>query len=174
MDEKLLVKITSLENFNVYGVLIVISQRLLIKLICIATLQVTADLQGVYICDMGIAKLRAASEATVTTAMPYAKGTYPYMAPEMYGPNRRGTAVDVYAFGCLMIELFGERKVWGELVTAQIMQKICGSFNVAPEPPVVEHLPDHYKSMCKSCCQLDPAKRPHIATVVKQLEAFSK
>ena len=71
VDEKLLVKITSLENFNVYGVLIVISQRLLIKLICIATLQVTADLQGVYICDMGIAKLRAASEATVTTAMPY-------------------------------------------------------------------------------------------------------
>ena len=91
-----------------------------------------------------------------------------------HGPNRRGTAVDVYAFGCLMIELFGERKVWGELVRAQIMQKICGSFNVAPEPPVVEHLPNHYKSMCKSCCQLDPAKRPHIATVVKQLEAFSK
>ena len=54
---------------------------------------VTSDLQGVYICDMGIAKLRAASEAIVTTAMPYAKGTYPYMAPETYGPNHQGTAV---------------------------------------------------------------------------------
>ena len=70
-------------------------------------------MRGVYICDMGIAKLKAASQATTTTVTPNPKGTYPYMAPEMYGPNRRGTAVDVYAFGCLMIELLGQRKVWG-------------------------------------------------------------
>ena len=79
------------------------------------------------ICDMGIPKLREASQGTVTTATVHMKGTYPYMAPEMYGPNRRGTAADVYAFGCLMIELFGQKKVWGELVTAQIMQKVCRS-----------------------------------------------
>lgn len=123
---------------------------------------------------MGIAKLRAVSEATVTTAMPYAKETYPYMAPEMYGPNRRGTAVDVCAFECLMIELFGQRIVWGELVTAQIMQKVCGSFNVAPQPPAVDHIPLHYQSICKSCCQLDAVKHPNITTVVKELEAYSK
>lgn len=123
---------------------------------------------------MGIAKLRAASEATATTAIPHAKGTYPYMAPEMYGPNRRGTAVDVYAFGCLMIELFGQRRVWGELVGTQIMQKVCGSFNVAPKPPAVDHIPLHYQSMCKSCCQLEATKRPNITTVLEQLETYSK
>ena len=39
------------------------------------------------------------------------KATYPYMALEIYGPSRRGTAADVYIFRCLMIELFGQKKV---------------------------------------------------------------
>jgi len=143
-------------------------------IIVTSSLQVTANLEGVYICDMGIAKLREASQATVTTATAHMKGTYPYMAPEMYGPNRRGTAVDVYAFGCLMIELFGQKKVWGELVSSQIMQKVCGSFNVAPQPPDASHLPLHLQDVCKDCCQLDAAKRPKIATIVKTLEQFSK
>ncbi|XP_065890569.1 uncharacterized protein [Dysidea avara] len=135
-------------------------------------IMVTANLEGVYICDMGISKLREA-EATITTATIHMKGTYPYMAPEMYGPNRRGTAVDVYAFGCLMIELFGQKKVWGELVTAQIMQKVCGSFNVAPQPPNVNHLPLHLQDFCRDCCQLDVLKRPKICAIVKTLENCS-
>ena len=121
---------------------------------------------------MGISKLREA-EATITSATIHMKGTYPYMAPEMYGPNRRGTAVDVYAFGCLMIELFGQKKVWGELVTAQIMQKVCGSFNVAPQPPNVNHLPLHLQDFCRDCCQLDVLKRPKICAIVKTLENCS-
>jgi len=95
------------------------------------------------------------------------------MAPEMYGPNRGGTAADVYAFGCLMIELFGQKKVWGELVTAQIMQKVCGSFNVAPQPPEVSHIPLHLQNICGDCCQLDSEKCPKISAIVKTLEHFS-
>lgn len=123
---------------------------------------------------MGIAKLKAASQATATTVTPNPKGTYPYMAPEMYGPNLQGTAVDVYAFGCLMIELLGQRKVWGDLTSVQIMQKICESFSVAPVPPDVNHLPLHYQSICKSCCELDSAKRPNITAVVNELEAYTE
>jgi len=85
------------------------------------------------------------------------------------------TSVDVYAFGCLMIEQFGQRKVWGELLTVvEIMLKVCGFFNVAPEPPAVNHIPLHYQSMCKSCCELDTAKHPNIIAVIKELEAYSK
>ena len=137
-------------------------------------LQITTDMTGVFICDMGIAKLKAASQATATTVTPNPKGTYPYMAPEMYGPNCQGTAVDVYAFGCLMIELLGQRKVWGDLTSVQIMQKVCGSFGLAPVPPAVNHLPLHYQGICKSCCELDPAKRPNITTIVSKLQAYSE
>ena len=46
-------------------------------------MQVTTDLQGVYVCDMGIAKVKQVSEATVTSVSK-GPGTYPYMAPEMF------------------------------------------------------------------------------------------
>jgi len=87
--------------------------------------KVTTDLKNVCVCDMGIAKMRAASETTVTTITPHKKGTIP---SEMYGKEHRGTAVHVYGFGCLMIELFGQRRVWGGLSRTQIMQKVCRSF----------------------------------------------
>ena len=136
------------------------------------SLQVTTDLRGVHICDMGIAKLKVASEATATVT-PNPKGTYPYMAPEMFAPSHRGTAVDVYAFGCLLIKLLGQRKVWAELTSVQIMQKVCGSFSVTPVPPSVNHFPTHYQSLCKSCCELDPANRLTITAVITMLEAYT-
>ena len=48
-------------------------------------MQVTDDLKEVYICDMGLSKLKEASQATVTTVSKGPTGTYPYMAPEMFG-----------------------------------------------------------------------------------------
>jgi len=119
---------------------------------------VTTDLKGVYICDMAIAKLRAASEA---------KG---HLSLHGTRTHRHGAAVDVYAFGCLMIELFGQRKVWGEFSRAQIMQKVCGSFGIAPVAPAVA---PHYQSMCKSCCEIDATKWPSITVVMRMLKAYS-
>ena len=131
-------------------------------------LQVTDDLHGVYICDMGISKLRQASQVTMTTVSGPA-GTYPYMAPEMFVSGRRGTGVDIYALGCLYIELFGQKRVWPGLDGGQIMQKVCGSFAKPPEMPTTSHLPSRYRKMCHDCCQLDAKKRPPIATVLELL-----
>ena len=58
-------------------------------------IQVTTDLQGVYVCDMGIAKVKQVSEATVTSVSK-GPGTYPYMAPEMFKKSHRGTPVDIF------------------------------------------------------------------------------
>ena len=90
-------------------------------------LKVTHDLSKTYICDLGVAKIKY--QATMTTAS-NAIGTYPYMAPEMFGTGHRSTAADVYSLGCLYIELFGERRVWEGITDGvQIMQKVCGSYN---------------------------------------------
>lgn len=70
---------------------------------------------------MGISKLKDASHATLTTVNESPLGTYPYMAPEMFSRVRRGTSVDVYAFGCLSIELFGEIRLYKNLTAPQIM-----------------------------------------------------
>ena len=130
-------------NPKFYAIIIILYLKIAITQLNNSSLQVTTDLRGVHICDMGIAKLKAASEATATTVTPNPKGTYPYMAPEMFGPSHRGTAVYVYAFGCLLIELLGQRKVWAELTSVQIMQKVCGSFSVTPVPPSVNHFCPH-------------------------------
>lgn len=121
---------------------------------------------------MGLSKFKETSQATVTTVTPNPTGTYPYMAPEMFGPNRRGTGVDIYSFGCLMIEVFGQKRVWGELSGFNIMHKVCGSYNIPPQSPSIAHLPLHIQDICKLCCHTDSTKRPRINNLVKMLETL--
>ena len=101
-------------------------------------------------CDMGIAKLKEASQATLTTVHGTPTGTYPYMAPEMFSEARRGKGVDVYAFGCLCIELFGQKRLWKGLSGPQIMGKVCG---YPPVLPNSSHLTTAEREVCNSCCQ---------------------
>ena len=130
-------------------------------------LKVTHDLSKTYICDLGVAKIKY--QATMTTVS-NAIGTYPYMAPEMFGTGHRSTAADIYSLGCLYIELFGERRVWEGITDGvQIMQKVCGSYNNPPTMPRVDHLEPIYGNICKDCCDLDPKKRLEIDAVFKSL-----
>ena len=101
-------------------------------------------------------------------------GTFPYMAPEMFATTRRGAAVDIYALGCLYIQLFGGRRVWPGIDGIQIMQKVCGSFGQPPEMPAVSHIPQCFRQVCEECCQLDQYKRPNISHVLSQLTNESK
>ena len=67
----------------------------------------------------------------------------------------RGPDVDVYALGCLYIELFGWRGVWPGLNRVQIMQKMWGSLNIPPLMPATSHLHSRFRKVSSFCCQLD-------------------
>ena len=121
-------------------------------------------------CDMGIAKLKEASQATMTTIHRGPTGTYPYMSPEMFGESHRGKPVDVYAFGCLCIELFGGKRLYKDLTPMQIMKRVCGNPGV---PPDTSELRPEVASICDMCCQLQPDNRPLISTVVEQIRALT-
>ena len=82
------------------------------------------------------------------------------MAPEMYHTTFRGTPVDTYSFGCLLIKLFSCQCVWKGLSSMQIMQKVCGSHNDPPCGPSTDHFFGSYKEICEQCVTLDPMKRP--------------
>lgn len=99
----------------------------------------TKDLNGVFVCDMGIAKVRKVAETTMT-CVSKGPGTYPYMAPEMFRKSHRGPAVDMYSIGCLFIELFGKKPVWPGLDGPDIMLKLMGSYEVPPEMPDSSYL----------------------------------
>jgi serine/threonine protein kinase len=100
-------------------------------------------MKGIYVCDMGIAKVKQVAERTMTS-ISKGPGTYPYMAPEMFRKGHRGPAVDIYSLGCLFIELFGGKRVWLDLDGPDIMLQILGSYNTPPKLPDMGHLKEPY------------------------------
>ena len=53
-------------------------------------------------------------------------GTPGFQPPEQLKAEKIGPACDVFAFGCVMIVLFGERVLWPGLTPFQIMHKLTG------------------------------------------------
>ena len=120
---------------------------------------------------MGIAKIKQLNVATATCAG-NGPGTIPYMAPEMFQKCRRGPAVDIYALGCLFIELFGRRRVWEGYDSSDIMMKVLGSYKTPPEGPSTNHLSAEVHKLCSALCDLDATKRPDSRGVLVMLENF--
>ena len=112
---------------------------------------------------MGVTKLKKVCEATIHTW--HLK--CPYMAPEMFRKARRGPAVDIYSLGALFLELFGCRRVWPGLESAEIMLKVCGS---PPEMPDMTHLDSATFHICESCLRVDANHRPNINEIVVMLQ----
>ena len=71
-------------------------------------------------------------------------GTPCFQPREQLKAEKINTAVDMYALGCIFIELFGERKVWEGLTAYQIMFKVA----VEGGKPDFSHLPESVKPIC--------------------------
>ena len=81
--------------------------------------------------------------------------------------SHQSAAVDIYSLGCLYIELFGKKRVWpAGMSSAQIMQKVCGSYGSPPVAPSTCHLTPSQQILCIGCCQLDYKKRLNIHQVI--------
>ena len=132
----------------------------------------TSDLKQVFICDLGIARVKQLAETTVTCANK-GPGTLPYMAPEMFKKSRRGPAVDIYSLGCLFIELFGRQRVWPGLDAPDIMVKVLGSYDTPPVGPETGHLPHAIGELCSKLTNLDPAKRPTSTAVLESVKELA-
>ncbi|KAL5476087.1 hypothetical protein EMCRGX_G025992 [Ephydatia muelleri] len=113
---------------NLMGVCYEVSQLLLVtnyidgsnlhQIIFYNSCDVTSSDLHVFVCDLGVAKLQSKLAIHKTSRGPGA-GTVAYKAPEMFRDSRRSTPVDIYSFGCVIIELFTGKRVWGELDTCQ-------------------------------------------------------
>ena len=122
-------------------------------------------------CDLGLAKLQN-HLATIKTSKGCGAGTVPYKAPEMFYDGKRSTPADIYSFGCVLIELTTSRRVWGTMDGYQITAKVCGSYQLLPEPPSTDAVPEPYKNLCAQCTRLNQAERPSALAVLHQLMAL--
>ena len=81
------------------------------------------------------------------------------MAPEMFKKGHRGPPADMYSLGYLLIELYGQRRVWPDMDGPDIMLHVLGSYETAPQMPTTADLQEPYSTICNKLCQLDPAQR---------------
>jgi len=93
-------------------------------------------------------------------------------APEIFGASHRPTVVDIYSLCWLYIELFVEKMIW-EGLGMQIMQKVCGSYNIPPQMPHTDHLPLTVTSICKGCCELDSKQYLKINDITDSLKIYN-
>ncbi|KAF7373444.1 Kinase-like protein [Mycena sanguinolenta] len=123
--------------------------------------------------DFGLSKF---SDATSSMTIDRGGSLY-WMAPELIVPDRFGLqfartrATDVYAFGCVCLELYTGRPPFADLREPAALLKIMN--NERPQPPVgppvmSDALWDHVSA----CWAEHPQARPETQLVVQTLKSF--
>ncbi|KAJ7088049.1 kinase-like domain-containing protein [Mycena belliarum] len=122
--------------------------------------------------DFGLTVL---SDATATQT-PNGAGSVPWMAPEMLHPTAFGLvnpartrASDIYAFGCVCLELFTGHPPFHEaiLCDASVMLQVIEG--VRPRRPAGGVLPDEVWNIVQKCWAHNFSNRPGIADIVLEL-----
>lgn len=125
------------------------------------------------IADFGLARplscFSGETEAQTTTCI----GTTRFMAPELFEREASvalGTEVDVWALGCMLIELFSNKRPWDYISSSNANCVYYEIFRKKPVP-VPDVIPIGVKKVIKSCCQYDPSQRISVREVLAELEA---
>ena len=66
-------------------------------------MQVSRNGLTAYVCDLGLAMVRH-QMSVLCIQKGQGAGTVCYKAPEMFSDSKRSTPLDIYSFGCLLIE----------------------------------------------------------------------
>lgn len=108
----------------------------------------------VKICDFGIAKVL---DATTLTSITHNKGTFLYMAPEMFNLDQLyNNKVDVYAFGVVLFFILTKGKM--------PVPKTAGGLENYSLPAEINDLS---KKIIHKCWSSDPSKRPSFKKLLK-------
>ena len=111
--------------------------------------------------DFGLARLITNTGGTSTKTTTKC-GTPAFQAPEQFKDEPITCKADVYAVGCVLVELFGGRPLWPNLQPFQIMYKV-GIEKILPEHSHVpstasgEDVPPHRareKNNCNTSAQV--------------------
>ena len=137
-----------------------------------------ADAASVRLADFGLATIKSgASRASRISTIAQAdekRGTWPYMAPEMYRSKAAPAAAasrstDVFAFGTLMHEVLSARVPWREhSETERLAALLRGeSLDAALLP---RDTPAGVAALVARCLALDRAARPRASELLASLE----
>lgn len=92
-------------------------------------------------------------------------GSPGFQAPEQLSGSYIGIESDIYAFGGVLLVLFGERPVWPGLNPYQILFAVCIEKRM---PPLENISPEVVSIVCRQCFQ-DVPDRVSTAWLLKNL-----
>lgn len=105
---------------------------------------------------------------TRTNSSSSSVGTPGFQPVEQLKAGEIDESVDVYAVGCVLVELFGERKIWEGLSAIQIMVKVA----VEEKVPEYSYLPEEVRPICAMCLQ-EKGKRASASTLLHHVLSLS-
>ena len=122
------------------------------------------------IADFGLARPLSTfiHEATTTCI-----GTTRFMAPELFDKERNekiGVEIDIWAFGCMLIEIFSNKRPWSYIPSNKINNIFYELYHKKPIP-IPNNIPEEIAEIIKECCRYNPKRRPPVAQVLERLEA---
>lgn len=127
---------------------------------------------NVKIADFGLARFSSSfsqSEESMTTIC---IGTARFMAPELFDNSRNdliGTEVDIWALGCLIIEIFSNKRPWHYISSSKANNIFFEIFKKKPIP-VPENIPNKVQEIIRECCVYNPKLRPSALQILEKLE----
>jgi hypothetical protein len=122
------------------------------------------------IADFGLAK-----RSSDVTSQAFAKGTPPYMAPEVFGATIGSVPItpmiDVYAYGILLNELMTEQKPFEGCDLEEIARRVLQGERPEKFTPKSPHdvVRTALRTVCDVCLDTDPTRRPTFKTLVSDL-----
>jgi serine/threonine protein kinase len=106
-------------------------------------------------------------------------GTTRFMAPELFDKHQIasiGVEVDIWALGCVFIEIFSGRRPWDYIPSSNsssIYYEVCAIQIFKRKPvPVPESIPVDIASVISECCHYLPKYRPTAGQVLERLQTL--
>ncbi|KAJ2540322.1 Mitogen-activated protein kinase kinase kinase 4, partial [Coemansia sp. RSA 1933] len=82
-------------------------------------------------------------------------GTVPFMAPEVVRASAYSAGGDIWALGCVVLQMWSGRGPWDDLQEPQVFFKLGKGL----APPIPDDLTEAGIDFCKNCFGADPAMR---------------
>ena len=105
-----------------------------------------------HIADFGISTVLSRATRYVPTTI---KGAFNYMAPESFEEEGIGFEVDIWALGCVVLEMSTATMPWAGRQMQQIWKAVCVDRRI---PDVPDHVPE--AAIVRRCFEFEPARRP--------------
>ncbi|KAH9490150.1 Mitogen-activated protein kinase kinase kinase npk1 [Bulinus truncatus] len=122
------------------------------------------DKENIKLADFGVSKMFK----TLSQAQTASTGTFRYMAPEMFTGEKYSYPVDVWAVGCVVVEM----STGGELYPNKEEQQI-NTIMIGPTPSPLNYLktvlPDETRQFLQPIFQKDPLNRPTAEKLLKKV-----